>query len=253
MAMMEFAGIRLSYSDADSWTGIPVGPGLLAGISLERAGDMGLSAPGAASRRRELIRSIGWTGGDEYALRQVHSRTVVPVDARSPQECLEIQADGLSCGKAGMLLSVTVADCLPVFIADRKRGAYAIVHSGWKGTGILLDAVRLMRLEYDSRPEDLAVIIGPGIGACCYTVAKERWETFRGEFGAASAAGGEGAFRLDLRRANVDLLQKTGILDIVVVEDCTACSPGLGSYRRQGPESFTRMLAFIGKAEGGAL
>jgi YfiH family protein len=251
--MTEFTGICLSYTDADSWAGIPVGRGLLAGISLQRAGDMGLSSPGAALRRRELVRSIGWTGGDEYALRQVHSRIVVPIDARSPQECREIQADGLSCGKAGLLLTVTVADCLPIFIADRRRGAYAIVHSGWKGTGILLDAVGLMRQEYGSRPEDLSVTIGPGIGACCYSVPMDRWDAFRQEFGPASVAGGEGAFRLDLRRANVDLLRKAGISDLAVVEDCTACSPDLGSYRRQGPGSFTRMLAFIGKAEGGAL
>ncbi len=251
--MTEFTGIRLSYTDADSWAGIPVGRGILAGISLRRAGDMGLSAPGADVRRRELARSVGWTGGDEYALRQVHSRTVVPVDARSPRECREIQADGLSCGKAGLLLTVTVADCIPIFIADRRGGAYAIVHSGWKGTGILMDALGLMRREYGSRPEDLSVTIGPGIGACCYSVPKERWDAFRREFGPASASVAEGSFRLDLRRANVDLLRKAGVSDLAVVEDCTACSPGLGSFRRQGPESFTRMLAFIGKAEGGAL
>jgi YfiH family protein len=245
------AGIHLSYSQVDSWTRIGVGRGLIAGISLARAGDMGLSAPGAAQRRRELVRTVGWTGETEYALRQVHSRIVVPVDDKDPAECLAMEADGLACGKAGRLLTVTVADCLPVFIVDAGNGAYAIVHSGWKGTGIPAEAVGLMRSEYGSKAADISVTIGPGIGACCYSVPKERWEAFRAEFGSDAAVGGEGSYRLDLRRANVDLLRKAGISDITVVEDCTACSPGLGSFRRQGPDSFTRMLAFIGRVREG--
>jgi hypothetical protein len=28
--------------------------------------------------------------------------------------------------------------------------------------------------------------------------------------------------------------------------DCTCCTSGLGSYRRQGAASFTLMLAFVG-------
>ena len=58
--------------------------------------------------------------------------------------------------------------------------------------------------------------------------------------------------RLDLRQANLALLETAGIGAVSVVEECTACSARLGSFRRQaaghpgGAGSFTRMLAFIG-------
>jgi YfiH family protein len=179
---------------------------------------------------------------------------VLTVDGIGSEECAAKKADGMVCATAGKILTVTVADCLPVFMADRMSGAFALVHSGWKGTGIVSAAVRLMRTEYGSKAEDLAATIGPGIGACCYRVPRERWEAFRNEFGPAAVAGGQDEdCRLDLRRANVDLLRGEGIRDIAVVTDCTACSPGLGSFRRQGPQGFTRMLAFIGRAEGGVL
>jgi hypothetical protein len=45
-----------------------------------------------------------------------------------------------------------VADCLPIFVYDRRGGAFALLHSGWKGTGI---------------------------GACCYAVDAARAEGFR--------------------------------------------------------------------------
>ncbi len=250
--MAGYSETRLAYCEGDAWAHIPTGGGLLAGISLARSGDMGLSAQGSIGRRGAFLESAGWTGGPVFALRQVHSHAVLAVEGRMPAELLETEADGLACGGSGALLTVTVADCLPVFLRDRA-GAYALVHSGWKGTGIAAEAVGLLCAVYGSKPGDISAVIGPGIGACCYPVPRDRWEGFRREFGAEAAPRGEsGDFRLDLRRANVDLLQRAGVRDMTVITDCTACSPALGSFRRQGPQDFSRMLAFLGRARGGA-
>jgi YfiH family protein len=149
-----------------------------------------------------------------------------------------------------LLLTVTVADCLPIFLADRVSGAFAIVHSGWKGTGIVIEAIRLMTGRFGARVQDIAVAIGPGIGPCCYSVPPERYEEFRERFGDRSVArgtAGRGEFLLDLRGANLGLLEAEGVRDIAVVEECTCCSSRLGSFRREGPAKFTRMLAFIGR------
>ena len=51
---------------------------------------------------------------------------------------------------------------------------------------------------------------------------------------------------LDLREANIELLRRAGIDAVRVVTDCTACTPWLGSHRREGPSAFTRMLALLG-------
>jgi copper oxidase (laccase) domain-containing protein len=104
-----------------------------------------------------------------------------------------------------------------------------------------------MRVELGVIPERLAVSIGPGIGPCCYEVPRGRFEEFRSRFGEKAVARGDGnGHRLDLRGANIALLEEVGVVDITVVSDCTACGRGLGSFRREGPAAFTRMAAFIG-------
>ncbi len=196
--------------------------------------------------RAALMAAVGVPAASLRGARQTHSRVVLRVDRDAPPADLP-QADGMVTDCVELVLSVTVADCLPIYILDRGSGAFGIVHSGWKGTGIVLEAIELLRASYGSRQADLSVTIGPGIGACCYRVSEERAAAFRSSFGDGGVRRGpDGAPRIDLRQANVGLLERAGVRDIVVVEDCTACSAELGSLRRQGPLAFTRMLAFIG-------
>jgi len=146
-------------------------------------------------------------------------------------------------------LTVTVADCLPIFLVDTVTGAFGLVHSGWKGTGIVVDAVAAMTARHGTRPQDVVATIGPGIGACCYRVPEERAALFAERFGAAAVTRDLGPEpRLDLRAANAALLREAGVSEIGVVTECACCSPRLGSFRRQGPESYTLMCAFLARA-----
>ncbi len=222
-----------------------------AGISLLKAGDMSPWRADSVPRRQALLHGIGWPDWGVYAVHQAHTLKVERVSGRAPSELASLTADGLICEYGERLLTVTVADCLSIFIVDPLSGAFGIVHSGWKGTGIVREAIRRMRVELGVGPERLAVSIGPGIGPCCYGVSRERFEEFRSRFGetAVSREGGD-EHRLDLRRANVALLEEAGVTDITVISDCTSCGRGFGSFRREGPAAFTRMMAFIGPFGG---
>ncbi len=233
-------------------------PGVRAGISLLAAGDMGLAVRQADPSFGRFLHAIGVDPARVRSVRQVHSRTVVEAAAR-PDAGQPVEADGIVTRDPRLLLTVTVADCLPVFLLDRVTGAFGVVHSGWKGTGIAAEAVRLMAARFGTRPGDVAAAIGPGIGPCCYTVPSERCREFRERFGPDCVRGGS---RLDLRRANTVLLEAEGVGSVSVVEECTGCSARLGSFRRQaagrpgdgghpdGAGRFTRMLAFIGAWTG---
>ena len=97
--------------------------------------------------------------------------------------------------------------------------------------------------EFGSPPEALSVILGPSIGVCCYAVPPERAEAFAREFGSEAVREEGGRTMLDLRAANIALARRLGIGALLSVESCTSCDPRLGSYRREGPEAFTRMAA----------
>jgi copper oxidase (laccase) domain-containing protein len=157
-----------------------------------------------------------------------------------------------------------VADCLPVFLYDVEGGAFALVHSGWKGTGIVLEALRLMRERWDVRPETTAAVLGPCIRDCCYRVDGERARAFDAEFGGPASEfplgpvvseradnSGRPGFFLNLQAANARLLAGAGVRNIAVCRDCTFTDDRLGSFRREGSASYTRMLAVLANTDAG--
>jgi YfiH family protein len=242
-------GITLQDNSEGLHCDIPVFAGISAGISLAKAGDMALSGDRILPWRARLLERLGIRQDKLYGLRQVHSRRIQHIDVQHPEDVAAIEADGLITTRPDAVLSVTVADCLPIFLADQRTGAFGIVHSGWRGTGIVLEALAFMRSQFGSQPAEITAVIGPGIGACCYMVPEERVALFSTGYGSEAIKRDKGgAARLDLRAANTHLLESVGVREVRVVTDCTGCSHKLGSFRRQGPLHFTRMLAWIGKS-----
>jgi YfiH family protein len=170
----------------------------------------------------------------------------------TPAEFLQ-KGDGMVSFAQDAYPAVTVADCLPVFLLDTEQGFFAVLHSGWKGTGIVLRALALMK-EAGTRPEAAAAVLGPCIQSCCYRVDRERARNFQAEFG--ETAGSffpepvslyrEGAAYLDLQAANIRLLAAAGVRHIARCTGCTCTDERLGSYRREGPAAYTRMIAMAG-------
>jgi YfiH family protein len=232
-------------------------------VSSCSAGDMGFSprsvsesdGAGGNPRREALFRALGLDARRVLALRQVHSRNVL--EAGLDRMPFGAEADGMICGDREIFLSVSAADCLPVFLYDTGgSGGFGLVHSGWKGTGIALRALRLMEEKWGVRPEKTAAVLGPCIRSCCYRVDSERAGAFEAEFG--GAGGGyplgrvteerAGGFFIDLQAANARLLAGAGVGNIAVCEDCTFTDERLGSFRREGA-GFTHMAALLGYME----
>ena len=195
-----------------------------------------------------------------------HTHIVFAVDG--PQDTRGKIGDGIITQNYALIPTVTVADCVPIYLWDSKKRVFGIVHSGWKGTGIAADAIKLAGERYGSRPQDFCVCIGPHIGECCYVVNEERAGFFAREFCPECVApleegasvkvnwnnGGGKLYRLSLTKANIASIKKIGVDDncITICTDCTACSPGevFGSNRRETaaagrPDSFTVQAAFI--------
>lgn len=211
-------------------------------LSLRVRGDMG---PHTDTRRRFLL-SLKLDEDRIFHLRQIHSKRVFVAKSSQRKKIRASRGDGLIASSDADILSVTVADCLPIFILDKEKGNYGILHSGWEGTGIVMKALELMQHEFDTELSSVRVILGPGIGKCCYQVSKERYDLFRHRFGNGSVRKQDGAYFLDLRGANLAVLSESCVNDITVIEDCTCCNAHLSSFRREGQNSFTRMLALVG-------
>jgi hypothetical protein len=219
-------------------------------LSLAAAGDMRYVEAVENPRRTAFFRAIGIDPAKVLGTELRHTRRVLVRQKNGERvfgpvrtgDAVRGSYDGI-LAEDGFAASITVADCMPIWIWDPHSGVFGVLHSGWKGTGILAVAVRALEELYGSPPGGISVILGPAIGTCCYPVPRERAEGFALEFGPDAVAESDGLPRLDLRAANIGMAKKLGLGALLSLDACTSCDPRLGSFRREGPTSFTRMVA----------
>ncbi|BCX50199.1 polyphenol laccase [Haloferula helveola] len=104
---------------------------------------------------------------DWWRAAQVHGREVAVIEEsfRGERRPTIPDVDGLVTDVPGEILGIYVADCGPIWLADRVSGAVGVLHSGKKGTelGILEEGLRVMAEHYGTEPGDVTVVLGPCI------------------------------------------------------------------------------------------
>jgi len=137
-------------------------------------------------------------------------------------------ADGHLSRSQGTAMAVTLADCVPVFVAH-PDGVGALLHSGWKGT-----AAGIVRrgLEEFARlglgMTDTRVHLGPAICGRCYQVGPDVY----------SAVTGKEAIQpglLDLRAVIAEQVRQAGAT-VTISEWCTRCHNERFFSHRAGDE-----------------
>lgn len=80
--------------------------------------------------------------------------------------------DALVTDQPGLVLCVSVADCVPIYCFDPIRRVVGIAHAGWRGSvnGIADRLIEVMRINYGCRTADIRAAIGPSISAKAYEV-----------------------------------------------------------------------------------
>lgn len=179
-------------------------------------------------------------------VRQVHGARVVTADP----DGAGTEADGVASGARALAVGIVTADCVPALLVARRQGVVAAVHAGWRGAaaGVLEAALAHLHARFDVEPGAVEVALGPAIGPCCYRVGPEVRAAFTARTGDVTAGAwtdaGDRLF-LDLRLAERRLLEAAGVASVAVVGPCTACTPALASYRRDGAAAG-RQLSFAG-------
>lgn len=99
---------------------------------------------------------------------------------RAPTVALVEARDGHLTAEPGVLLAVTTADCVPVFVVDPVRKAVAMIHAGWRGAaaGILEEGLAAMRSSFGTPAQDVHLHLGPAICGDCYEVGPEVFRAF---------------------------------------------------------------------------
>jgi len=173
--------------------------------------------------------------------KQVHGNSVRRVDSAGHiGEC-----DALVTDVPGVSLSVTVADCAPIFLLDPVLKVVGIIHAGWRGTvaRIAEHTIRFMSDEYGSELGRILGYIGPCASVCCYSVG----EDVASKFDSACVRNVDGKMFVDLKSANRDQLVRSGVpaSQIEVSSFCTISDSELFHSFRRDSEASGRMMGVI--------
>lgn len=246
--------------------------GVVHGFSLRKGGvssgpftslNLGESTGDAREAVAENLRLLAEAAGLPRALasaHQVHGDRVVAADAEgalrevfAATEPQDEGADAVLALEPGVAAGVRVADCVPILLFAEGPRAAAAVHSGWRGTRLLIAAraVRALQHAAGADPARMLAAIGPSIGRCCYEVSAQLAAMSRDSFG-AEAADDPAAGRkphLDLRFCVESALARAGVPRdrIEQVQGCTACDSGSFFSHRRDKGRTGRHLAFIAR------
>ena len=150
--------------------------------------------------------------------------------------------DGHATSDRGLLLTVTVADCIPVYLAVPHKSAIALVHAGWRGTagGILQRCVELLKWRGFAKASDVVMHCGVGICGDCYEVGSEVADRF----------GSSGASHVDLRDVLVQQARQLGIQEVSISPWCSAEGRDRFYSHRASGGRDGRMVAYLGRPLG---
>jgi YfiH family protein len=173
--------------------------------------------------------------------RQVHGTDVRWHSSSSGWTLLE-GVDGHATGAAGLLLCVTAADCIPVYMVDPVRRAVALLHAGWRGTaGRIVDqGLRVLADWCGSRASDVVLHCGVGVCGRCYEVGPD----VRSACGVRDGSREKGL--LDLRATILDQARHSGVEKTTASPYCSVHDTDRFFSHRASGGRDGRMVAYLG-------
>ncbi len=202
------------------------------------------------AHRQHVLQALGLEQTTLCTVRQVHGNQVCIVDAAMLQHDLTgIATDALVTNLPRVALGVLVADCLPVVLYALDTPVIALVHAGRMGTyhRVVQHTLETIAQRFATPPAQVHAVLGPAIGACCYTLDIGAVGPFQDQFPIWEQfciPHGPERWTMDLLTANTLQLQAAGVPaeQIDTASICTACHKhDLYSHRAEGQEAGRSM------------
>lgn len=174
--------------------------------------------------------------------RQVHGRRIRWHDRGGDGWLLLDGYDGHVTAAQGLLLVVSVADCVPVYLAGRQGGVVGLLHAGWRGiaAGVLEAGLEEFSTHAAISTSDIVMHCGVSICADCYEVGPEVILNVTGRRV-------EGPRTLDLRAELARRGADRGVAGVTVSPYCTRHDAGLFHSHRASGRAAGRMAAYLGR------
>jgi polyphenol oxidase len=205
--------------------------GIRAFTTTRAAGSFGTTGDepvGVVMRRWSALQNWLAPSGPRFATAsQVHGSRVVVHAARWEGWLRVCGADGHASTERGTGMAVTIADCVPVFVAH-PAGAVALLHSGWRGTVGRITERGIEALAHRGFPvRELHVHLGPAVCGGCYEVSPDVYAQLTGR-------SVDRPTPVDLRALIADHVRAAGVRHITTSPFCTRCKNEIFFSHRAG-------------------
>ncbi|MBI3458994.1 polyphenol oxidase family protein [Candidatus Azambacteria bacterium] len=162
------------------------------------------------------------------------------------------KTDALMSNEKNIFLTVTGADCFPVYFYEPKKRIIGLAHVGWKGliTDIVPNIIEKINSISGKSYNSVIVGIGPGIRQCHFSVSLNDLSNYD-KYPQAMIKNKTGAF-INIPAIIKEQCQAVGVKtkNIDDVRLCTYClKERFFSYRRDKPEFLETMIAYLGRSE----
>jgi len=188
-----------------------------------------------------IITDLGFHKNEVAIPEQIHSNKVRWINSAGRYKLV----DGLITANNNIVLTLKVADCVPVYFYNLNKNIIGLVHAGWRGivTGIIPNTIEIMQ-KHGANLDNTYIYMGPSIRRCCYEVGGEVAKLFDKD---TKLKINSKKYKIDLKKQISIQLEKLGIPknNIKVSLICSYESSFCQSYRRDGVNS-ERMHALIG-------
>ena len=223
--------------------------------TLNLGGAVGDDPAAVAENRRLTARACGLADGRLAWMRQVHGVAVryasvgsaehdaagsAGHDAAGSREFRTAgqplpEADASFTDVPGLGLGVLVADCAPVLLADPEARIVGVAHAGREGmaAGVVTELLSAMSAA-GADPARMHAVIGPHICGGCYEVPAELRDRIAGKVPESSCVTRKGTPGVDVGAGVEAQLARAGVAAVASDPRCTAETPSLYSYRRDG-------------------
>ena len=185
-----------------------------------------------------------------HFLSQVHGQVAHTLSGTEVQtELIFREGDALVSRAPGLACAVRSADCVPILLADRRSGAVAAVHAGWRGAvnGVLSRAIDALRAI--AQDPSLIAAIGPHISLGAFEVSEDVAETLlSASRDPLIVDRSRPKPHVDLRRMLRAELHAQGLAHSAIddVWGCTVSEPErFFSFRRDGKVSGRHLSAIV--------
>lgn len=196
------------------------------------------------ARRKEFFEALRLGGKQIAVANLVHGTRVATINRHSPYIIPE--TDALLTKDSDTILTLTGADCFPVYFEEKQAGIIGLAHCGWRGivAGIISETVTAIE-KAGGKKSEIMLTFGPGICAEHFEIQEDILASFA-EY--PEYISRDNGIHVDLKGIMRKQAESLGILPEKIIDsgECTYCLPEkYFSYRRDKSEYTETQLAYI--------